>query len=109
VIKTAELWQSIPYQLAKENKKFKYGDIRKKARASTFEQTIEWLKSAGLINIAYNMLTPKLPLSGYTDYSKFKIYLLDTGLLGAMLNLPSNIIISPDAIFKEYNGAFVEK
>ncbi len=107
-VKTAELWQSIPYQLAKENKKFKYSDVRKKARASTFEQTIEWLKGAGLINIAYNISTPKLPLSGYADYSKFKIYLLDTGLLGAMLNLSSKMIIEPEAIFKEYNGAFIE-
>lgn len=107
-IRTAKWWQSIPYQLAKENKKLKYGDIRKKARASTFEQTIEWSKSAGLINIAYNILISKLPPSGYTNYSKFKIYLLDTGLLSAMLNLPSNMIIPPDAIFKEYNGAFVE-
>lgn len=107
-VKTAELWQSIPYQLAKENKKFKYSDVRKKARASTFEQTIEWLKGAGLINTAYNISTPKLPLSGYADYSKFKIYLLDTGLLGAMLNLSSKMIIEPEAIFKEYNGAFIE-
>jgi predicted AAA+ superfamily ATPase len=107
-VKTAELWQSIPYQLAKENKKFKYSEVRKKARASTFEQTIEWLKGAGLINTAYNISTPKLPLSGYADYSKFKIYLLDTGLLGAMLNLSSKMIIEPGAIFKEYNGAFIE-
>jgi predicted AAA+ superfamily ATPase len=107
-IKTAEVWQSIPYQLAKENKKFKYSDVRKKARASTFEQTIEWLKGAGLINTEYNISILKLPLSGYADYSKFKIYLLDTGLLGAMLNLSSKMIIEPEAIFKEYNGAFIE-
>jgi len=91
-IKTSELWQSIPYQLAKENKKFKYSDVRKKARAATFEQTIEWLKT----------------LSGYADYSKFKVYLLDTGLLGAMLNLSSDIIRKPTELFSEYNGAFIE-
>ena len=107
-IKTSELWQSIPYQLSKENKKFKYSDVRKKARASTFEQTIEWLKSAGLIHLAYNISVPKIPLSGYTDYSKFKIYLFDTGLLGAMLNLTSDIIIRPNELFSEYNGAFIE-
>jgi len=107
-IKTSELWNSIPYQLAKENKKFKYCDVRKKARASMFEQTIEWLKRAGLINLAYNISVPKLPLSGYTNYSKFKIYLLDTGLLGAMLNLSSDIIIKGSKLFSEYNGAFVE-
>lgn len=107
-LKTTEIWQSIPFQLAKENKKFKYSDVRKNARASTFEHTIEWLKGAGLINLAYNINTPKLPLPGYADYSKFKVYLLDTGLLGAMLNLPSATIMSPDEIFREYNGAFIE-
>ena len=107
-IKTSELWNSIPIQLAKENKKFKYADIHKKARSSTFEQTIEWLKKAGLINVIYNIKVPKLPLAGYTDYSKFKIYLLDTGLLGAMLNLSSEIILKPTKLFSEYNGAFIE-
>ncbi len=107
-IKTSELWQSIPYQLAKENKKFKYGDVRKRARAATFEQTIEWLKNAGLINVAHQIIVPKLPLSGYVDYSKFKVYLLDSGLLGAMLNLSSDIILQPTGLFSEYNGAFIE-
>jgi len=83
-IKTSEVWNSIPNQLAKENKKFKYSDVRKRTRASTYQQTIEWLKSAGLINIAYQISVPKLPLSGYMDITKFKVYLLDTGLLGAM-------------------------
>ncbi len=107
-VKTLELWQSIPFQLARENKKFKYSDVRKNARAAVYEQTIEWLKGAGLINVAYNISAAKLPLSGYTDYSKFKIYFSDTGLLGAMLNLSSKIIIEPDTFFKQYNGAFIE-
>ncbi len=107
-IKTSELWNTIPYQLSKENKKFKYSDVRKNARAANYQQTIEWLKNAGLIHIAYNISVPKLPLSGYSDNSKFKIYLLDTGLLGAMLNIPSNIIIKPNALYTEYNGAFIE-
>ncbi len=107
-IKTAELWQSIPYQLAKENKKFKYSAIRKRARASTFELTIEWLKNAGLIHLTHNISVPKLPLSGYANGSKFKIYLLDTGLLGAMLDLSSEIIIKANNLFSEYNGAFIE-
>jgi len=107
-IKTSELWNSIPYQLAKENKKFKYSDVRKNARASIFEQTIEWLKKAGLINVAYNISVPKLPLSGYADYLKFKIYLLDTGLLGAMLDITMDIIIKGSELFSEYNGAFIE-
>ena len=107
-IKTSELWQSIPYQLAKENKKFKYSDVRKRARAATFKQTFEWIKKAGLTHMVYQINAPKLPLSGYTDYSKFKVYLLDTGLLGAMLNLSSDIILKPTGLFSEYNGAFIE-
>jgi predicted AAA+ superfamily ATPase len=107
-IKTSELWQSIPYQLAKENKKFKYSDVRKSARAVTFEQTIEWLKKAGLINLVYAISRPKLPIGGYTDYSKFKVYLFDTGLLGAMLKVSSEMIINPTGLFSEYNGAFIE-
>ena len=107
-IKTSEVWHSIPNQLAKENKKFKYSDVRKKSRASTYQQTIEWLKNAGLINIAYNISRPHLPLSGYMDITKFKVYFLDTGLLGAMLNLSSEIIIEPNELFREYNGAFTE-
>jgi uncharacterized protein len=107
-VRTTELWQSVPYQLAKENKKFKYSDVRAKARASTFEQTIEWLKNAGLIHLVYNIRAPKLPLAGYADYAKFKVYLLDTGLLAAMLNLSSGIIVKPSELFSEYNGAFIE-
>ena len=107
-IKISEVWQSIPYQLAKENKKFKYSIVRKGACASAFEQTIQWLKNAGLVNIAYNISVPKLPLAGYADYSKFKIYLSDSGLLGAMLNVGSDIIIKPTELFTEYNGAFIE-
>lgn len=107
-LKNLELWHSIPYQLAKENKKFKYSDIKKQARASLYDSSIEWLKQAGLVLIANNLSTAKLPLSGHLDNSKFKLYLFDTGLLGAMLNISSEIIIQPDKLFKEYNGAFIE-
>ena len=107
-IRISEVWRSIPYQLSRENKKFKFKDIKKGGRASTYEQTMEWLSKAGLINISYNLSVPKLPLQGYADLSKFKIYLLDTGLLGAMLNLSSSIIAKPNDIFAEYNGAFIE-
>jgi predicted AAA+ superfamily ATPase len=107
-IKTSEFWNSIPPQLAKENKKFKYGDIRKGARANMFQQTIEWLRKAGLINVVYNLVTPKKPLSAYADYSKFKVYLHDVGLLAAELNISSELIVSPTNIFKEFNGAFIE-
>ena len=107
-IKTTEVWRSVPAQLARERKKFKYNNIRKGARASSYGQTIERLNKAGLINLAYQISTPKIPLSGYADYTNFKAYLLDTGLLGAMLNITSEIIVKPTALFTEYNGAFIE-
>lgn len=107
-IKTSELWHSIPRQLSRENKKFKYKDIRNNARASAYEQTIEWLRKAGLIHVAYQVSAPKIPLSAYADYSAFKTYLLDTGLLGAMLNIASELIIKPNELFTEFNGASIE-
>lgn len=107
-VKTAEVWDSIPYQLSRENKKFKYGDVSKNARSSTYGLTITWLKNAGLVYPAYNVSVPKIPLSGYSDKSKFKLYMLDSGLLGAMLGLTSDIILKPDELFSDYNGAFIE-
>lgn len=107
-IKTSEVWHSIPSQLAKENKKFKYGDVRKNSRASTYAQTIDWLKNAGLIHLAYNVSTPKLPLSGYADHTRFKVYMHDTGLLSAMLKVSSSVIVKGNELFSQYNGAFIE-
>ena len=107
-IKTSEFWNSIPQQLARENKKFKYKDIKKNARSNMYEQTIEWLRKAGLINTAYNVESPKLPLSAYSDYSKFKVYMNDVGLLAAKLKISSDQVILPEALFKEFNGAFIE-
>ncbi len=107
-IKNSEFWNSIPNQLARENKKFKYRNIKKNARSSMYDQAIEWLRKAGLINIAYNLETPKLPLSAYADFSKFKVYLHDVGLLAAKLNITSNQIVSPNELFKGFNGAFIE-
>lgn len=107
-LKVTEIWQSVPFQLAKENKKFTYSEVKNNARAAAYEQSIEWLKNAGLIHVVPQIRAAKLPISGYADYSKFKIYILDTGLLGALLNLSSNIILKPNELFLEYNGAFVE-
>jgi len=107
-LRTSELWNSVPRQLARENKKFKYSDIRKGARTNMYEQTIEWLRKAGLIQLAYNLAAPKLPLSAFADYSKFKIYLHDVGLLTAKLNITSDQILLPDALFRQFNGAFIE-
>ncbi len=107
-IKISEFWNSIPGQLAKENKKFKYSEIRRGARSSSYEQTVEWLRKAGLINVVNNISVPKIPLSAYADYSKFKIYMHDVGLLGAQLQISSDLIVDPGRIFSEFNGAFIE-
>lgn len=107
-IRISEIWNSIPRQLARENKKFKYSEIRKGGRSTMFEQTIEWLRKAGLVNIVYNVPTPKIPITAYADYSKFKVYLHDVGLLAAELNITSDLIITPEDIFNEFNGAFIE-
>jgi uncharacterized protein len=108
VVKISEIWDSIPYQLAKENKKFKYSNVKEKARSSSYETTLFWLKKAGLIHIVHQVRDVKLPLNGYSDLDKYKLYLVDTGLLGAMLDLSSSLVVAPTSIFKEYNGALVE-
>lgn len=107
-LKTTEVWQSIPAQLARENKKFVFKEVRKNARLATYEAAIEWLKNAGLVYPAYRVTTPKLPLSGYADRGKFKLYMLDPGLLGAKLGVSSDIIVHPSRLFTEYYGAFME-
>lgn len=107
-IRISQVWRSIPTQLARENKKFKYSEVKKGGRASRFESAIEWLRKAGLIYVVYNIKVPKLPLSSYADDSKFKIYMLDSGLLGALLNVPSRVIIQGNSLFSQYSGAFVE-
>ncbi|MFC2089345.1 ATP-binding protein [Bacteroidota bacterium] len=107
-IKTSEFWNSIPRQLARENKKFKYRDIKKTARSNMYDQTIEWLRKARLVNMVYNIESPKTPLSAYANYSKFKVYMHDIGLLAAKLNISSDQIVLPDALFREFNGAFIE-
>ena len=107
-LKTTEIWQSIPAQLARENKKFVFKEVRKSARLATYEAAIEWLKNAGLVYPAYRVTTPKLPLPGYADRGKFKLYMLDPGLLGAMLGVTSDIVVHPSRLFTEYYGAFME-
>jgi predicted AAA+ superfamily ATPase len=107
-IKIASIWNSIPGQLAKENKKFKFSEISGNARARDYNESIQWLVQAGLIYKCFLIKTPKLPLSGYCEDNIFKLYLLDTGLLGAILNLSQKTIVEENRLFSEYNGAFTE-
>lgn len=108
VMKIMAVWESIPNQLTKENKKFIFSAIRKSARARAFESSIQWLKSAGLIIKANHLSTPKLPLEAYANKEIFKIYLLDVGLLGAMGKLDPKIILEGHQLFQEFKGAMTE-
>jgi uncharacterized protein len=107
-VKIREIWNSIAYQLGRVNKKFKYSDVNNRGRASNYDTTIEWLQNAGLVQCVNQIRTPKLPLKGYADVSKFKLYSLDTGLLGAMLRLRKELILKGDELFSAYNGALTE-
>lgn len=102
------VWESIPAQLAKENKKFIYGAVRKGARAKDFEIAIQWLIDAGLVHKVERTRDVKVPLKFYADIDAFKLYLLDIGLLGALTQTPSDQILIGDNVFSEYKGAFTE-
>lgn len=103
------VWKSIPAQLAKENKKFVYGAIKEGARAKDFELAIEWLKDAGLIYKVNRCKKAQLPLSAYEDFSAFKLFLSDIGLMGAMSNIPVQSILDGNVLFSDYKGALTEQ
>lgn len=102
------VWRSIPSQLFKDNKKFIYGALRKGARAKDFEIAIQWLIDAGLLLRVPRCSKPALPLAIYEDFSAFKLYLFDVGLLGAMAATePAQVLIS-NRVFAEYKGGMTE-
>lgn len=103
------VWNSIPMQLAKENKKFIYGQLREGARAKDFELAIQWLEDCGLIHKVERISKPGLPLKAYMDLSAFKIYLSDVGLLSAMGELSVQAIVDGNRIFTEFKGALTEQ
>lgn len=108
VTKIMAIWESIPNQLAKENKKFIFSAINKSARARDYESAIQWLVDAGLIYKAFNVSVPKIPLDSYADKNIFKIYMLDVGLLGFMSRLPVKAILDGHKLFTEFKGALTE-
>ena len=103
------IWRSVPAQLAKENKKFIYGVVKEGARAKDFELAIEWLIDAGLIYKVSRVKKAGIPLSAYEDFSAFKLFLLDTGLMGAMSGLPPQALLEGNVLFSEYQGAITEQ
>lgn len=102
------VWNSIPSQLARDNKKFIYGALRKGARANDFEIAIQWLVDSGLVHKVHRISKPVVQLKFYEDMASFKLFLLDCGLLGALSETPPEQILIGDNVFEEYKGAFTE-
>lgn len=102
------IWDSIPAQLARENKKFVYSAVRTGARARGYEEAIQWLTDAGLLLRVNRVKAGKLPLSGYTDRDAFKLFVFDTGLLGALSGLDGETVLKENQLFTEFKGALLE-
>ena len=109
VPKIRMVWNSIPSQLAKENKKFIYGLVREGGRAKDFETAIMWLNDCGLVHKVSRITTPHLPLKAYEDLKAFKLFLLDVGLLNCMTGISKHILLDGNDIFKEFKGSVTEQ
>ena len=103
------VWNSIPSQLAKENRKFIYGCMREGARAKDFELAIQWLEDAGLIIKSYRVTKPDIPLIAYMEMNSFKMFTLDVGLLGAKADIHAKVLLDGCRIFEEFKGALTEQ
>ncbi len=103
------VWQGMPAQLFKENKKFIYGVLKDGGRAKEFETAIQWLIDAGLVYKVNRCKAPKMPLKAYEDFSAFKLFLCDCGLLGALAEIPASQMLVSDEAIKEYKGGFTEQ
>ncbi len=102
------IWNSIPSQISKENKKFLYQVAKEGARAREYEGALNWLKDANIVYKIYNVTKPSMPLISYNDLSAFKIYLNDVGLLRKMTDLDSKIVVEGNKLFEEFKGALTE-
>ena len=102
-------WNAIPAQLAKENKKYFFGQVKAGARMKDFEMALQWLKDAGLVYMVNKVSKPAMPLKSYVDLSAFKVFLIDIGLLGALSELDVDSILRGNDIFVEFKGAFTEQ
>lgn len=103
------LWNSVPSQLAKENKKFIYGLIKEGARAKEYELALLWLTDCGLIHKIHRVTAPNLPLKAYEDLKAFKLFLVDIGLLSCMVGLRQDVLLDGNDLFKEFKGALTEQ
>ena len=103
------VWNSIPSQLAKENKKFIYNAVKSGARAKDFEIALAWLRDSGLVYKVTRISKPNLPIKSYEDIDVFKLYILDVGILCALSKLPAKVILEENRIFTEFKGALTEQ
>jgi uncharacterized protein len=99
----------LPGQLAKENKKFVYGAVKKGARAKDFEIALQWLQDAGIVSKVTRIKEPKLPIKFYEDIDNFKLFFLDCGLLACMVDAPASQMLVGNNVFTEFKGAFTEQ
>jgi predicted AAA+ superfamily ATPase len=109
VPKIRMIWNSIPSQLAKENKKFIYGLVRKGSRAKEYETAIMWLSDCGLVHKVSRVNTAGIPLKAYEDLHAFKLFMLDVGLLGCMAGLHQHTLLDGNDVFTEFKGALTEQ
>ena len=103
------IWNSIPAQLTKENKKFIYGLVKEGSRAKEYELAMLWLTDCGLIHKVHRVTTPSLPLKAYEDRKAFKLFLVDIGLLSCMVGLRQDVLLDGNELFKEFKGALTEQ
>lgn len=109
VPKIRMLWNSIPSQLAKENKKFIYGLVRESARAKEYETALMWLADCGLVHKVSRLSAPRLPLKAYEDLKAFKLFVVDVGLLGCLAGLGQRTLLDGNTLFTEFKGALTEQ
>lgn len=108
-IRIGRVLDSLPSQLAKENKKFIYSVIKQGARAKEYEQAIQWLIDAGIVHKVSRVKEIRLPIKFYEDLSAFKLFLLDCGLFACMADAPARQMLMDDNMFKEFKGSFTEQ
>ena len=106
--KLSAIWNAIPSQLAKENRKFIFSQIKKSWRAKDLEDALEWLIRAGLVYKIENIEKPYFPISAYANHTYFKLYMADTGLLRRVANLPASVLFDKSDNYKEFKGAMAE-
>ncbi len=103
------LWNAIPAQLAKENRKFIYSAVKKGSRAKDFELALSWLSDCGLVHKVNRISKPGIPLKAYEDFNAFKLFTVDVGLLAAMGNISAKTLLNGNVIFEEFKGALTEQ